>query len=489
MIEPTAKATWTRLAPKHSVVLRRAERASALTLRHLLQTDDSDKDLQDAPNVGSNFGAQIVNALTSKLVQALFSPTTPVGRLTAGAKGRAALAAQLGDTELDNALAAAEVKARDAVAATGARARLFSAIAHCIVCGNYLLDLDLKARKARGFSLQHYRLRLTLDQRIHTLVIHERVIGGELPAAAREATGIALDDIKERGYYTWVRLLESGRYEETHWVDDTKIDSIEYSAEDQHFFPLHWTLPDDRDYGVGLVEQYMFDLETHTLLSKALAEGATLSCEFRWLVANSGVATIDAIKESTNGQAVAGRKEDVSGVSLGDANRVSPLVGIIQVWEARLSRGFLYVASQIRQAERVTAEEIRLLVDELEQAYGGAYTTLADNTVKPLLLWGLRLAGLWDPRAKLDLSVVSGAESLSRGADLQRLQQGIGMLNAAVAGPLGDRLDIQKLATRTGTLLSTNLAEFIVDKTAVQSSAAQDAAIQTSTDAARQQGA
>lgn len=479
MTYTTARAAWESMSSKHGAVLRRAQRCAKLTLRHLLQPDTHDADFGETPNIGSNFGAQVVNSLVGKLVQGLFSPTAPVGRLTASQEATQKLAGVLGVTELDNVLAAAEVRARDEVAGTGARARLFTALTHVLICGNYLLDLDTSNKRARGYGLEHYRIRRTIDQAVHTLVIKECLQGGELHAEVRAQLGIDIDSTKEYSCFVWVRLLESGDYEESHWVDDTCVESLTrtYKPEDQHFHPLHWSLPDDRDYGVGLVEQYLFDFETHLLISKALAEGSALAGEFRWLVSPGGIATIDQLNSSTNGSAIAGKRDDVVGTSLADSTKVRPLVEILQVWEARIARGFLYVAPQIRQAERVTAEELRMLVDELDQAYGGAYTTLADTIVKPLLLWGLRLAGLWDAKANLKLTVVSGAEALSRNADLQRLTQGLNILSNSMSGTLGGRLNLDKLALRVGALLGVDLAQFIVAQTAPESNSAQGAAL------------
>ncbi|MBL1329612.1 hypothetical protein JL926_19595, partial [Acinetobacter baumannii] len=64
----------------------------------------------------------------------------------------------------------------------------------------------------------------------------------------------------------------------------------------------------------------------------------------------------------------------------------------------RIGKGFLLSSSIVRDAERVTAEEIRMQANELETSLGGVYSRLAVDFQKPMAYWltkraGVKLAG------------------------------------------------------------------------------------------------
>jgi hypothetical protein len=56
---------------------------------------------------------------------------------------------------------------------------------------------------------------------------------------------------------------------------------------------------------------------------------------------------------------------------------------VLQSIERRLSQAFLLTANTIRDAERVTAEEIRAVAQELEDSFGGTYTVLSAEAQAP----------------------------------------------------------------------------------------------------------
>ena len=80
-----------------------------------------------------------------------------------------------------------------------------------------------------------------------------------------------------------------------------------------------------------------------------------------------------------------------------------------------------------RNAERVTAEEIRYMAQELETALGGLYSVLAKEFQKPYIT--LRISYLQDadkipPFAKgVNPEVITGVDALGRGQDANTLIQ------------------------------------------------------------------
>jgi hypothetical protein len=92
----------------------------------------------------------------------------------------------------------------------------------------------------------------------------------------------------------------------------------------------------------------------------------------------------------------------------------------------RLSHAFLLNSNVVRDAERVTAEEIRMLSQELEAALGGLYSILSQEFQLPLvssLMSRMNKAGRL-PKLPKDIvkpTIVTGVEALGRGNDLNRL--------------------------------------------------------------------
>ena len=80
----------------------------------------------------------------------------------------------------------------------------------------------------------------------------------------------------------------------------------------------------------------------------------------------------------------------------------------------------------MRNAERVTAEEIRMLGQELESALGGLYSLLSTELQLPMVTRLMDVMGKKKTLPKLPKDIVkpviiTGVEALGRGNDLQKL--------------------------------------------------------------------
>jgi FKBP-type peptidyl-prolyl cis-trans isomerase (trigger factor) len=99
--------------------------------------------------------------------------------------------------------------------------------------------------------------------------------------------------------------------------------------------------------------------------------------------------------------------------------------------ERRLAQGFLLNSSAQRQGERVTAEEWRFMIQELEESLGGIYSILAHSLQLPLvrlLMARMAKSGKIPTLANGSVRpiIVTGLEALGRGNDLAKLKEFIG---------------------------------------------------------------
>jgi hypothetical protein len=111
----------------------------------------------------------------------------------------------------------------------------------------------------------------------------------------------------------------------------------------------------------------------------------------------------------------------------------------IEATERRLAAAFLLNQSVQRDAEGVTAEEIRFLANELETSLGGIYSLLSHELQLPLakrIISSLekqkKLPQL--PKGTVEPVIVTGFEALGRGNDANKLATAYQTL-ASIFGP------------------------------------------------------
>ena len=85
--------------------------------------------------------------------------------------------------------------------------------------------------------------------------------------------------------------------------------------------------------------------------------------------------------------------------------------------ERRLGQAFLLGSAITRDAERVTAEEIRQQARELESSLGGVYSTLAEDFQTPLAYIALNEIDFKVDGKRIQPMVVTGMDSLQRDSD------------------------------------------------------------------------
>ena len=137
------------------------------------------------------------------------------------------------------------------------------------------------------------------------------------------------------------------------------------------------------------------------------------------------------------GAIVSGRAEDVQVVQVGKTADFSTAANMANQVEKRLLEAFLVM--NIRQAERVTAEEVRLTQLELEQQLGGIFSLLTIEFLIPYLNRTLLVLQRSNeiPKLPKDIvrpTIVAGINALGRGQDRESLTQFIGTI-AQTLGP------------------------------------------------------
>jgi hypothetical protein len=195
---------------------------------------------------------------------------------------------------------------------------------------------------------------------------------------------------------------------------------------------------DGEDYGRGFVEEYMGDLKALEALSQGIIQATAAASKVVFMVDPTGTTKIKDLASAPNGAFISGKNTDVTALQVdkrADFSVVNQVIGDIT---QRLSFAFLLNTAIQRSGERVTAEEIRYMAQELESSLGGAYSILSQEFQLPLVTILLdRLSKqkkLPDmPKKLVKPLIVTGVEALGRGNDLNKLDQFI----AGIAQALG----------------------------------------------------
>ena len=95
--------------------------------------------------------------------------------------------------------------------------------------------------------------------------------------------------------------------------------------------------------------------------------------------------TENRIAEAENGAVITGQPDDVRVLQTEKRADMQVSLQAITRIEERLSFDFLLNSAIQRKAERVTAEEIRYMAQELETALGGVYSILSQEMQLPIV--------------------------------------------------------------------------------------------------------
>lgn len=484
MKQETPEAVWTRLAAIKQPLMDRAEHYAQRTIPKLLMEEGYNKEATGITHDYQSLGAQAVNHLTNKLMLAMFAPSRPFFRIgmTPDTKRQALATLNMTERDLAPFLGEEERKAVRHLDAIGQRPKLYGLMRHLIVSGNALLVME--QGNIRVMSLRYYCVKRDVQGKVHTLITCEEVCFNELLPAVRDA--LKADRVHGRSYanktddkvklYKLIERTEDGKgYTVRQAVDACELDSGafggRYKPEDLPFQPMVWDLADEHDYGTGIVEEYEADFDAVSALSEAVVDGGVLGAEWRWLVNPTGITSADDLNKSKNGDALPGTTADIAPTQGGNPMAIQQALAVLERWERRIAQAFLMYSAVTRDAERVTAEEIRRTAHELETSFGGVYSALAVQVQAPLARWLLKEVGSDLSNSGFEVSVVTGLDALSRNADLEAFSLALDYLAKIATLPpaVQQRLRFEDIVAFVGNGVGLDLASMLKGDDEVES--------------------
>lgn len=399
-------------------------------------------------------GARGVNNLASKLLLTLLPPNQPFFRTEVEpfelAKVKQAAGADSENllTQIQAALSLMDQSVIKEGETLSLRVHLFEALRHLIVAGNALMFVPVfEGETVRVFPLSKYVVKRDPSGNLLRIVIEETVSPLSLSQDVREQ--LSPEDVQGQDsdeptvtVFTAVFKTTQGNWASWQEVSGRRIPGTDalYPANLLPYLALRFTKLDGEDYGAAYAAEYEGDLQSLESLSQSLVTGSAAAAKVVGLVDPNGTTRIKRLAEARSGDFIEGDKEDVSFLQLEKFNDFTVVRQEKGDIEARLNSAFLLNSSVQRQAERVTAEEIKFMARELEDALGGVYSLLSEEEQRPLVdllrkrMERRKRLPATIPKEITHTRIVTGFDALGRGHEVDNLNQFVASGTAAL-GP------------------------------------------------------
>ena len=451
----TAQSRYDDLAMYRSQRLRTAIDCSALTLPSLIPESDQNVTTGMAtynklPSLYQGAGSRGVSSLSAKLLLALLPPSQPFFRLAINKGEIDNYLQQTGQSEenvmseMDVAMSSIERQIIARLDKLQIRPALFEALKHLVVGGNALLYVGEDS--VRMYGLRCYVVERDPEGNLSEIIIKESVSPKFLPPSAAPKDS---DDDEHQDVYTHIKF--DGTNDKVEWHQEydgkqlagsqgfSKLDTCPYLC--LRLQPIH-----GEPYGRSITEEVLGDLQSLESLSMAIVQASLIMSKAVFLVNPNGVTRADVLARAEAGAVVAGNEADVAALQVGKSQDLSVALQTIQILEKRI--GFTYLANESvqRDAERVTAQEIKMLAEQLESGLAGVYSMLSQELQLPLIrrvLFLMEQAGEIPPMP-VDLvnpQITTGLDAIGRGNDKARLTNFL----QVIASTLGPEVMMQRL--------------------------------------------
>lgn len=483
----TYEARYQELCGKRDPYLRRARECASITIPALVPRNDV-PDGEDQPSPAQVNGAKGVNSLSAKILMAMMPPNIPVFKLELNEVAQAIMAA------VDANAAEESEKTKENLARIPRAALLltetfahrpvvFEGIKHLVTTGNvleWMMDDKANLGKMRSVPLQRYVVQRDSLGFPLEIIIRDGVSASTISPklkALLDSTKSEEQLLKEASMAQGESLAENyAVYTYACWNPETKRykfgqefagkivpgTTATYKADDLPFAPLCFSRGDGESYGRGLVEEYLGILQAIEVLSQSEAAMAVTMGDNKWAVSpSSGIRARDVQNAPPNSyfDVEPGAIQSISAERYGDLAAISATKDKMQ---RDFDLAFLVNTAIQRPGERVTAEEIRMMMQLLDNTLGGLYSSLAADFQKQYANYQLRLlkklqgvdigtSGAIRPR------IVTGIEALGQSAEAMQFIEAC-KVTSELVGP-----QAFAQSTKVGGILSRIFGYFNVE--------------------------
>ena len=434
----TAAARYADLKPNRKDAETRAKRCAKVTLPRLW-VDEGAKTRQQ----GSSFvdtGPKCINSLSAKILLAWLPPNAGVFKLSPDSAQMEAVAQQAGvqASELELALTEVERLVINDIETSGLRTTLSEASKHALVSGNFLV-YDPDEGPAKLYPLTTYVVDRDGLGNVLEIITLDKIAPAMLPDAIRSAVmaklqqeqGAADKVNQDVNLYTWIKRNEDN----SQWVAVQEVEGFAvpeteatYPIDACPWIPVAVPRSSVEDYGEGLVYDYVGAFESLEALRRAIRKGAAALAKIILLLKPTSPIKEKQLATAESGAVIRGDKNDISTLQLDKTFDLNFVRQEADALAQSLELIFGVRSAVQRAGERVTAYEIRVMSQELDDSLGGFYSLTAEDLLLPLVRRRLdkltrqgRLPEM--PSELLKPRITVGMAALGRGHDLVKLSE------------------------------------------------------------------
>lgn len=401
-----ASSRYQDLSAIRAPYLDRARDICSITIPYLLrQSEDDGGGQNELPEPNQGFAGKFADNLANKFLQALFPPTHPFFKYRPGPFSMDQILREGGvedpeeQKKVKTAIGTAFGRAENAIMAEvermGLRIDLKEALLHLLLPGNVCLKVPPDGKPQRVYHLDKYVCLRNYDRELVELIVKDPVVKSTLPMeiqellTQRDASNGTLPSHTGKEtvcLYEWWRRDEEGTWTGYQYVEDILVPDSESTYPKGKTFPymvLRGIKRDGEHYGRSFAEVHWPTIRALEGLWAAVLKIASQKSLAKIGIRPGAICTPQQLMDS--GDFFAGQEGDFWALQFGEKNAdLQAIAGIAERLERFLGEGFLSFGGMRRDAERVTAQEMRMVAKELESGVNGLYTILGQTLQLPL---------------------------------------------------------------------------------------------------------
>lgn len=507
---------WTELNNKRTTLLTQAVEYASWTLPYIFPEVGSTNANTELQNSKDSLGAQAVNHLSNKVVATLFPGQRLFFRLSVDAKTKKAIKAALevppdGAVEdaqamltkaLDDAdteLLEVEKEAAEYMDMVAYRPVAVHAAKLLIVTGNALM-YHPQDKPVQVYSMRDYCVVRDISGQVIEMITKESKAFETFAPEVQDALRATRFNKQAKQYatqdnvtiYTQIKLEADGKFHVKQTSDNVTLNTegATWTKATLPWIPLTWNHVQGEDYGRGLVAEYAGAFHAVNVLTGSLLNISAIMGDIKFLVNPASVLDIPELNRAAPGSYHSGRDGDITTPKVDKISDAQFIQSMIERYERQIAQAFLLNSQLTRNAERVTAEEIRRDADELEVSQGGVYSRLAAGWQTPTAGTVLFQINFTAVGKGIVPRIITGMDSLSRTSEMDNMRMFLIDLGALNTVPEDVRVYIDKPAYIgvCGKNRSVEYQAFTKSEAAVQAEMQQQQQAALAAEQAKQQG-
>jgi len=426
----TSKSRYEVLKYKRNAPLLRARRMAELSIPSV-QPPEGWNGTSLLPEPYQGIGARGVINLASRLMITLLPPGQKFFRLDVPPATLANAGENDTPPEISTMLVQTETLIQSEIDRVGWRQPTNLALQMLQITGN-IAEFTHPDSRITVYRLDQFVVVRDPAQNVVEFILEQKLHPSVVPEAAREFMKADVSDPQaEVEIYTHVLRLDDKRYAVRQEVEGQTIPGSEGVRERNPFRIYRWNLVPGEDYGRGKIEDHVSDLQYLEMLTKSMVEGAAMASRNLTRI-DPGATNARQIqnqwKDTPNGGMIVAEAGALEMFSFGNAQGLQIVQAEIARVTQELARAFLMSSGLQRDAERVTATELRMMAEELEGTLGGVYSMLSEEMQRgrlDSLIVNMQQAGSLPPFDKdmAEPTITTGLEALGREKDVIKVTQ------------------------------------------------------------------